>query len=346
MTYDLDRLQATLDELQRLHRDFDNQASRYSDLTLTIYMVMPDAAQTNVTLRQPNRAIPLWQFMGNIATADDVEQITRRIAAPTDYGVAGALLSVFAILEGVDAPLFRRMAYRAGSVIPAELREEVVHRLTQTAVQHDAIGKPVFVNNSNHLAVWLKVVLDRVAAVYPERLRDATIAVDPFAASLPACDFVMNWLTTPRDVSRDGRGGGLADKMFDVALSFPGERRDFVSAVARGLRAAQVDVFYDAFFEADIAQPNLDVLLQKIYHSNSKLNVVFVCEEYERKEWCGLEWRALRDLIKRGADRSVMLMRFDDAPVGGLFSIDGYIDLRNRTPEQAVQLIQARLVTL
>jgi hypothetical protein len=128
-----------------------------------------------------------------------------------------------------------------------------------------------------------------------------------------------------------------------VALSFPGEKREFVSQVAEGLKERLGDIFYDHYFEAELAQPDLDILLQRIYHDNSDLIVIFTCEDYDKKEWCGLEWRAIRDLLKKRKGNIIMPMRFDDTVIPGLFSIDGYIDLRGRTPEQIVNLICQRI---
>jgi hypothetical protein len=121
--------------------------------------------------------------------------------------------------------------------------------------------------------------------------------------------------------------------------------REFVSKVAEGLseRLGRDNVFYDAYYEHELARPNLDTVLQKVYHDNSDLVVVFLCQEYEMKEWCGLEWRAIRDLIKKRRDEDIMLMLFDDSEISGLYSIDGYIDLSQRSPGEAVELICRRL---
>jgi hypothetical protein len=92
-----------------------------------------------------------------------------------------------------------------------------------------------------------------------------------------------------------------------------------------------------------LARPNLDTYLQRIYHDDSELLVVFICADYERKEWCGLEWRAIRDLIKRKEAASIMPIRLDAGDVSGLFSIDGYLDAKDRTPAEVAKLIRARL---
>jgi len=142
-----------------------------------------------------------------------------------------------------------------------------------------------------------------------------------------------------------GIGGRVEEMQFKVALSFPGERRPYVEAVAAELkkRLPAGAVFYDRDFTSQLARPNLDTLLQRIYLTNSDLVVVFLCAEYQEKEWCGLEWRAVREIIKNKSDHAVMFMRFDDAAVDGTFSIDGYVDLTEHTPVQAARLIVERV---
>ena len=63
----------------------------------------------------------------------------------------------------------------------------------------------------------------------------------------------------------------------------------------------------------------------------------------EALEWCGLEWRALRDLIKKKETALIMPMRFDQTEIPGLFSIDGYIDIAKRNADEVSQLILQRL---
>jgi len=133
-------------------------------------------------------------------------------------------------------------------------------------------------------------------------------------------------------------------KRFKIALSFPGERRDFVEKIAKILcrKFAKNEIFYDKHFEAELARPDLDTYLQDIYHHQSELIVVFLCEEYEKKEWCGLEWRAIRDLIKQRKTSDIMPIRFDLTHIAGLFSIDGYIEIDKRSPEEIAELIFKR----
>ncbi len=71
--------------------------------------------------------------------------------------------------------------------------------------------------------------------------------------------------------------------------------------------------------------------------------MVVVCRDYEQKEWCGLEWDAIFDLLKKRKNDDVMLCRFDNAKVKGLYSTAGFVDLDRKTPELTATLILERL---
>ena len=116
----------------------------------------------------------------------------------------------------------------------------------------------------------------------------------------------------------------LKDMRFRVALSFAGEHRPYVRDVASLLTQdlGSEAVFYDYNFKSQTAVPDSDLLLQHIYHDQSDLVVVFLGGNYQGKEWCGLEWRAVRDLIKKRDGQRIMFFRFDDQPVDGVESID------------------------
>jgi TIR domain len=137
----------------------------------------------------------------------------------------------------------------------------------------------------------------------------------------------------------------LNTKRFQVALSFAGEHRSFVEGVAEQLsrNLGQNRVFYDRYYEAELARPNLDIYLTKIYQEDTDLIAIFLCSNYAQKEWCGLEWRVVRDVLKRRRDSEIMSFKFDDIVIEGLLSIDGYIDIGNRTPEEVAYLILQRI---
>ncbi len=140
----------------------------------------------------------------------------------------------------------------------------------------------------------------------------------------------------------------LNQRTFLVALSFPGEQRLFIAAVADALtsKLGKNPVFFDEYYEAELAQPDLDLLIGNIYEHQSKLLVPFFSADYARKKWCNLEWRRMRQILFSLAAERIMPFRFDDAPIEGFLPTDGYIKVGTRTPEEVARLILERLQTL
>jgi len=135
------------------------------------------------------------------------------------------------------------------------------------------------------------------------------------------------------------------EKRFTVALSFPGEYRPQVKAIADNLakELGEKRVLYDQYFEAEFARPDLDTYLQTLYHDESELIVIFLCADYEKKPWCSIEWRAIKDLINKKEKSAIMFMRFDKAEITGVYLGDGYIDIAGRNATEVAELILQRL---
>ena len=140
-------------------------------------------------------------------------------------------------------------------------------------------------------------------------------------------------------------GSQMTARRFQVALSFPGEVREFIGTVADELAAVlgQKRVLYDDFLTAELARPDLDVYLGELYRNESDLLVPFYSADYERKKWCRLEWRQMRDILLNFDGSRIMPFRFDGTPMQGVLSIDGYVSIGDRSPQQVASLILERL---
>lgn len=137
----------------------------------------------------------------------------------------------------------------------------------------------------------------------------------------------------------------MAEKRFKVALSFPGEHRAFIEEVAThlALEFGKPQILYDKYHKAEFAQPDLDIYLPELYKKDSELVVYFLCEDYANKEWCGLEWRVIREMIKQRKRDMLMQFKFDLHPVPGDLTIDGYIEI-NSTKEAMTTKEVAELI--
>ncbi|MEP6672428.1 MAG: hypothetical protein ABJF10_24905, partial [Chthoniobacter sp.] len=89
-------------------------------------------------------------------------------------------------------------------------------------------------------------------------------------------------------------------KRFRIAFSFAGEKRDFVAKVAEILanQFHRDQILYDKYHEAEFARSDLAFHLPALYNDEADLVVAVLCNDYEVKDWCGLEWKAIYALIR------------------------------------------------
>ena len=155
-------------------------------------------------------------------------------------------------------------------------------------------------------------------------------------------------ITLPQGITRDTKSVDITKHKFEVSLSFPGEVREYVESVARHLERhiGPNSYFYDNNYKSQLARPSLDSLLQEIYRDRSKLIVVFICEKYQEKKWCGVEFRAIKDIIFNKLHNKIMFVRMDDGEVEGIFNTDGYIDATKHQPEEIAGFIVERIELL
>ncbi len=137
----------------------------------------------------------------------------------------------------------------------------------------------------------------------------------------------------------------MSAKRFRIALSFAGETRDFVAKVAAILAQRFTDgaILYDKYHEAEFSRSDLAFYLPGLYEKEADLVVAVFCQDYDKKEWCGLEWNAIYGLLKARKVDEVMLTRFGRVEGKGLRGLAGYTDLDDLVPEEAAALILERL---
>lgn len=335
-------------ELHRLLKAFEEEAARFHDLRFSVLSVSQEVPEEQIKFDSPHHCVMLWQYYGKLRDDRQVQAFQENIAtSDLKFGIRGAEISQFGVLEGQPLQLFLRMAKRAGSLFEGRAAHQIKTRVTdeiQKSHQFSSFaGKPVSVVNDNVLAIWLNYLLYHLSLSGWTRRRER-IEPDPFSLSLLA----LERLEEEGWIGKIDRSSGSIDELkFKVAVSFPGERRAYVAEMVDVLQRSlgKDSVFYDHNYQSQLARPNLDLLLLDLYSNRAELLVVFVCSEYREKAWCGLEWRAIRSLMSTHADRKVMFVRFDDNKIDGLLSIDGYIDARRNSPTRLAGLVMERLQT-
>jgi hypothetical protein len=79
---------------------------------------------------------------------------------------------------------------------------------------------------------------------------------------------------------------GTSDKRFRIALSFAGEKREFVSKIADVLakRFGRDATLYDRYHRPEFSRDDLAFYLPNLYEKESDLIVAVLCPGYETKE--------------------------------------------------------------
>jgi hypothetical protein len=127
---------------------------------------------------------------------------------------------------------------------------------------------------------------------------------------------------------------------FAFALSFPGEHRPVVLAIAQELakKVGENRVFYDEWYEAELLGNDGDLVLTGMY-KNAEIVVPFFSKYYD-KPWCGVEWGTIRGiLLEQRKKRPVIPVHLDDTHIPGWNSVDFGIKLRGRSPKEIADVI-------
>jgi hypothetical protein len=135
-------------------------------------------------------------------------------------------------------------------------------------------------------------------------------------------------------------------RKYDVALSFAGEDREFVERAADVMRSKSIRVFYDRYEEAELWGKNLYTHLRDVYEKQASFTVVFISQHYAAKLWTNHERESAQSRAFEERKEYILPARFDDTPVPGLPSTVGYVDLREKTPEQLAVLVEQKLRTI
>ena len=132
-------------------------------------------------------------------------------------------------------------------------------------------------------------------------------------------------------------------RKYHVALSFASEDREYVEAVASFLRRDDVKVFYDRFEEVNLWGTDLYKQLRHVYSEASEYIVIFISKHYADKLWTKQELVFAQSRESEESKEYILPARFDETVVIGLPDTTGYIDLKDKTPEQFAALIASKI---
>ena len=131
--------------------------------------------------------------------------------------------------------------------------------------------------------------------------------------------------------------------MYDVALTFAGEDREYVEKVAGCLEQNGIKCFYDKNEEVNLWGKNLYDHLNDIYKNRAKYCVMFISRHYKEKLWTNHERKAAQARAFKEREEYILPVRFDNTEIPGINGTDFYIDGTKNTPEDICKKIVKKL---
>lgn len=130
---------------------------------------------------------------------------------------------------------------------------------------------------------------------------------------------------------------------FDIAISFAGEDRTVARRIAELLRCDGISLFFDEYLQAELLGKDLRKHLTDVYKRRAKFCVMIISKHYEGKLWPTVEREAAVSRAVEDSAEYIIPLRLDDTDVPGLSSERVYIDLRERSVDEAGELIAKRV---
>jgi len=131
----------------------------------------------------------------------------------------------------------------------------------------------------------------------------------------------------------------MGNRDYDVALSFAGEDREYVEKVAEILTELNIKVFYDKAEQENLWGKDLYTYLDDIYQNKAKYCVMFISKYYKEKKWTNHERMSSQARAFNDNEEYILPAKFDDTNIPGIRETLGYIDLRDKKPEDLALII-------
>jgi hypothetical protein len=128
---------------------------------------------------------------------------------------------------------------------------------------------------------------------------------------------------------------------YQVALSFAGEDRAYVSQVANRLREMRLRLFYDDYENVDLWGKDLYVHLDEVYRKRARYCVVFLSKHYSRKLWTNHERESAQARAFEEHSEYILPVRLDDTEVPGIRPTTGY--LKRLPPKKLAEAIRRKV---
>lgn len=130
---------------------------------------------------------------------------------------------------------------------------------------------------------------------------------------------------------------------YQVALSFSGEDRRYVSRVAKLLRQRKIRVFYDEYEKATLWGKDLYVHLDEVYRKRAQFCVLFLSKSYKARLWTNHERESAQARAFEENKEYILPVHLDDTEIPGIKPTIGYIHKKDVTVDELVDLIHKKV---
>ncbi|MFN9357352.1 MAG: toll/interleukin-1 receptor domain-containing protein, partial [Alphaproteobacteria bacterium] len=130
---------------------------------------------------------------------------------------------------------------------------------------------------------------------------------------------------------------------YDIAISFAGEDRVLAESIAGELKNRSVRVFYDEFEKATLWGKDLFQHLRTVYRDKARFCIILVSAHYGAKHWTRHELKNAQERAFLQDEEYILPVRIDDTELPGMNSTTGYLDARNNSVDQIVDLAIQKL---
>ena len=154
---------------------------------------------------------------------------------------------------------------------------------------------------------------------------------------------IADLVTTSDRQLNDKESKLLGNREYQVALSFAGEQRDYVDAVAWHLAARSIAVFYDGFEQVGLWGRDGAAAFHEVFAEKATYVVMFISAEYAKKAWTRHERRSALSRMMKEEQEYVLPVRFDDTAMPGLPDSILYLRASDYSPAELSATIARKL---
>ena len=130
---------------------------------------------------------------------------------------------------------------------------------------------------------------------------------------------------------------------YDVALSFTAEDRPIAAELARLLRRKRIRVYEDEYGAAPLGGSDFVTHIAELYRTKARYCVMLLSEHYPLRAWTEAERTSAQQHALRDANEYILPIQLDDSGVPGATEAACYRDLRQKSPESIVDLLEEKL---